>query len=495
MKLFPVLVALSLSAVGFSGTARVADAGDGAGWVSLFDGQSLGGWKAAETPEAFRVVDGTIVCEGKRGHLFYLGPKGDAEFENFEMTAEVWAKAGTNSGIFFHTAWQADGWPKEGFEVQVDNSQKQHGNYLEYKMTGSFYGIRNVYKTLVPDGTWFTMAITVRRPRVEIRVNGVLVVDYIEPVLPLPEGAPHVNRLGRGTFALQAHDPESKAAFRNLRVRALPPGVDPSVQLPTVDPAGAQRLALAKENFPLVDLHTHLKGGLTLEQALVISRATGMGLGVATNGGVGFPIQNDAAALAFLEVMKGQPVFLALQAEGREWMGMFSPATRARFDYVFTDAMTWTNHAGKRLRLWIPAEADIGSDVQAFMDELVASAVKIISTEPIDIYVNPTYLPEAIASRYDELWTAARMQKIIAAAVEHQVAIEINARFKIPSEKFIRLAKAAGVKFTIGTNNTSAKDFGDWSYPMEMQKKVALTWKDMWVPGHQPSRAQRELAR
>ena len=87
------------------------------------------------------------------------------------------------------------------------------------------------------------------------------------------------------------------------------------------------------------------------------------------------------------------------------------------------------------------------------------------------------------------------MQKIIAAAVQQQVAIEINARYKLPSEKFIRLAKAAGVKFTFGTNNTSAKDFGDWSYPLEMQKKVGLTWKDMWVPGHQPSRAQREFTK
>jgi len=85
------------------------------------------------------------------------------------------------------------------------------------------------------------------------------------------------------------------------------------------------------------------------------------------------------------------------------------------------------------------------------------------------------------------------MQKVIAAAVQHGVAIEINARYKIPSEHFIRLAKAAGAKFTIGTNNTSAKDYGDWSYPMEMQKKVGLTWKDMWVPGHEPSRAQRDL--
>jgi histidinol phosphatase-like PHP family hydrolase len=172
---------------------------------------------------------------------------------------------------------------------------------------------------------------------------------------------------------------------------------------------------------------------------------------------------------------------------------LFSRETRARFDYIFTDSMTFTNAAGKRLRLWIPAEADIGTDVQGFMEELVATAVRIIETEPIDIYVNPTFLPAAIAAQYDELWTDTRMQRVIAAAVRHGVAIEINARYRLPSERFIRRAKAAGARFTIGTNNASAQDFGDWSYPWEIQRKVGLSWRDMWVPGRAPSRAQREL--
>jgi hypothetical protein len=488
-RIYPCL--LFAASVGASGPANAADDG----WISLFDGRSLMGWKASENPASFRVVDGTIACDGPRAHLFYTGPDGKADFEDFELSVEVLTKPGANSGVYFHTAWQETGWPTaRGFEVQVDNSQKEHAGYLEYKMTGSLYGIRNIYKALVSDNEWFTMTVTVRQPRVEVRLNGMLVVDYLEPAEPLPEGA-KFNRLGHGTFALQCHDAGSKAFFRNLRVKPLPRALTVGTTTPgTFDRQAAQRLVLAHENFPLVDLHTHLKGGLTLEQALAVSRATGMGLGIATNGGVGFPIQNDAAALAFLEAMKGQPVFLALQAEGREWMKMFTPETRAKFDYIFTDAMTWTNQAGHRLRLWIPAEADIGPDVQAFMEELTATAVKIIGTEPIDIYVNPTFLPDAIAARYDELWTEERMQRIIAAAVKHSVAIEINARYKLPSERFIRLAKAAGAKFTIGTNNTSAKDFGDWTYPLEMQQKIGLTWKDMFVPGHQASRAQRELS-
>jgi hypothetical protein len=494
MSLLRLSVMRCLSAFALLASPVMATPATETGWVSLFDGHSLAGWKAAETPDSFRVEDGAIRCEGPRGHLFYVGPQGDASFENFELTAEVWAAAGANSGLYFHTAWQDEGWPAQGFEVQVNNSQKQHGDYLELKKTGSLYGIRNVYLPLVADDTWFALRVRVQRPRVQVHVNDVLVVDYVEPALPLPAGAPPLNRLGRGTFALQGHDPQSRVHYRNLRVRTLPDGADATIRPQPLDAADAHRLALGKSNFPLVDLHTHLKGGLTLQQALAISRESGVGLGIATNGGVGFPIQNDAAALAFVETMRHQPVFLALQAEGREWVRMFSPETRARFDYVFTDSMTWTNRAGKRLRLWIPEEADIGPDAEAFMDELVAAAVQIIATEPVDIYVNPTFLPESIAARYDALWTPARMQKVIDAAVQHGVAIEINTRYRLPSETFIRMAKAAGAKFTFGTNNAGAEDFGDWSYCLEMQQKVGLGWKDMWLPGHQPSRAQRELA-
>jgi hypothetical protein len=462
------------------------------GWISLFDGKTLAGWKAAtEGPTSFRVTDGTIAADGPKSHLFYVGPDGQASFLNFELSVEIRAQAGANSGVFIGTAYQEKDWPAQGFEVQVDNSQKEHGGYLENKMTGSLYGVRNAYKAMAKDDEWFTMNVLVRQPRVQIRVDGVLVVDYVEPAGPLPEGAPKLNRLGKGTFALQCHDPGSKVAFRNLRVRRLPTTPD-TAAAPVVDSRFLQILELGKANFPLVDLHAHLKGGLTLEHALAVSRETGMFLGVAANCGKGFPIETDAQAQAFVDSMKGQPVFVGMQGEGREWTTTFSREARARFDYVFTDALTWTNPAGRRMRLWMPEEVEIGPDPEAFMDLYVSKIVGILETEPIDVFANPTFLPEVLAARYDALWTEARMVKVIDAAVKAGVAIEINGRYKIPSEGFLRLAKAKGAKFTFGTNNTGAADFGDWSYPLAMQKALGLTSKEMYVPGHGPNRAQRE---
>ena len=486
------LSSLPAAAFAVALAAVPASAAEEAGWSSLFDGRSLAGWKAAaESPSSFRVVDGAIACDGPRSHLFYVGRDGDASWENFELSAEVKTRPGANSGVFFHTGYQAKDWPSRGFEVQVNNSQAMHDGYLEMKMTGSLYGIRNLYKAVVKDDEWFTMDVLVQKPRVQVRVNGVLVVDWIEPAGALPEGAPKLNRLDRGTFALQCHDPGSRVFYRNLKARPLPPGPS-TAGAPAVDERYVQMLQLGKDNFPLVDLHAHLKGGLTVDQVLALSRETGMFLGLAANCGKGFPIQTDADAAAYVDSLKGQPAFVAMQAEGREWVTMFSKETRARFDYVFTDGMTWTNPAGRRMRLWIPEETEVGPDEQAFMDLLVSKIVGILESEPIDVYVNPTFLPPAIAPRYDALWTEERMRKVIDAAVKNGVAIEINGRYRIPSERFLRLAKAAGAKFTFGTNNAGASDLGDWSYPLAMQKALGLTWKDMFVPGHGPSRARRE---
>jgi len=307
-----------------------------------------------------------------------------------------------------------------------------------------------------------------------------LVVDYVEPSQPVTPSNRPGRRLGHGTFALQGHDPDSRVSFRTLRVRPLPDDVDADAPEPVVDAVYRQIIELGSANYPLVDFHTHLKGGLTLEDVLQHMRQTGLNHGVAINGGLGFSVTNDAGLDAFLRSMAGAPVFVGLQAEGREWPTLFSPQAIARFDYVFTDAMTIVDQRGRRVRLWIPQEVDI-PDPEAFMDRLVDTIVGIIEREPIDIYANPTYLPDVLAAQYDRLWTPERQQRVIAAAAKHQVAIEINSRLKLPKPDFIRAAKKAGVKFTLGTNNTDA-NLGRNEYGLQMIRECKLAWTDFWMP-------------
>ncbi|MHC4640497.1 MAG: family 16 glycoside hydrolase [Planctomycetota bacterium] len=421
------------------------------GWISLFDG-TLNDWKASENTASFTLRDGAIVAKGTRSHLFYVGPVENAIFTDFELKIDVMTKPGANGGIYFHTDFQQTGWPDKGFEVQVNNSYDR-----DRRKTGSLYMMSDVTQKTVGDNVWFTEHIIVRGKRVIIKIDDKTVVDWTEDDPPRPPSGFPKRVLSSGTFALQGHDPGSTVYYKNIRVRPLP----------VID-------------FPLVDYHVHLKGGLTLEEAVEMSKKRDVKFGIAQNCGLGFNVTSDEGLKDFLEKLEGKPVYVAMQAEGREWLGMFSPKWIAKFDYVFTDAMTFTDDKGRRTRLWIKNEVNI-DDEQQFMDMLVGKAVGILNNEPIDIYVNPTFLPAQIADRYDSLWTEKRMMKVIEAAVKNNVAIEINARFKIPSAKFIKLAKKAGAKFAPGTNN-GGKDLGNLEYCRRLIRECKLKESDFFRP-------------
>lgn len=455
--------------------------GNDAGWISLFDGTSLKGWRANKNPKSFKVENGTVIAHGERSYLLYFGDgKSKADFENFEFEAEVMTRPGANSGVLFHTAFQKADVLDQGFEVQINGSpvpQGTHGRYLETKKTGSLYGVRSIYKTMHQDNAWFRLHVAVRGGHVQVRINDVVVVDYIEPDMP---GSSRHRRLSRGRFALQAHDPQSWVAFRNIRVRPLPDDLaDPSRPAP-FDDLAKQIVQLTGQNFPVIDLHTHLTGGLSLGYVLEHMHRTGINHGVVAVGGSGCPISDDKDIEQLFRAMKDVPCFIGFQGQGREWPKLFSKQALSKFDYVLTDSMTIADPQGKPTRLWIKEEVDI-PDEQAFMDHLVTTIVKIIEEEPIDIYANPTYLPDVIAPEYDALWTPDRTDRVIAAAVKKGVAIEINSRLKIPNPEFIKRAQRAGVKFTLGTDNTD-RNLGRLEYSFQQVKDCGLSWRDMWMP-------------
>lgn len=182
-------------------------------WISLWDGKSLNGWKAAEHKESWKIEDDALVCHGERSHLFY---ETDTPFRNFEFECEVMTTPGSNSGIYFHTVFQEIGWPRYGLECQVNVTQS------DPKKSGSLYGVVDVGNPGLKDNEWYKTYIRVEGKRVVIKVNDHTTVDYTEPDGKEAFSPDFERRLGEGTFALQAHDPDSKVFFRNLKVRRLP---------------------------------------------------------------------------------------------------------------------------------------------------------------------------------------------------------------------------------------------------------------------------------
>jgi hypothetical protein len=489
-----VLVPLKLTRRAFAGTvAALGLTAADDGWVELFNGRTLEGWRPSENKSTWKVVNGEIANEGGRSHLFYAGPVKDASFGNFELEVEALARPRCNSGVYFHTAYQETNFPQKGFEVQINNTATGEGTYREHKKTGSLYGIRNVYKQFVPDNEWFKLHVAVRGKNVQVRLNGMLVVDYTEPTPAyIPPGLERERFLDRGTFALQGHDGNSQARFRSIRVRPLADDLATPGPAPVADATWKKLIDLGRDNYPIVDYHSHLKMGLTLEQLVAKGMRDGIGYGVGVNCGKGFPTENDDAARAFIDSLKGAPVFVAMQAEGREWTQMFSRRVAEMFDYIFTDSMTWTDNHGKRMRTWMPDEVGTIADPQEFMDTLVDRAAGILEKEPVDIYANPTFLPDVLTKDYETLWTEPRRRKVIDAAVRNRIAIEINDRYKLPSPSFIKMAKAAGAKFSFGTNNTGPQDLRRCDYGIRMIEECGLRWQDFFFPGEQRKAVERK---
>ena len=218
-----IAVCLLLSLI-LPGCKESREAGDGSvthapdaepdGWQVLFNGRDLTGWEVSETPGSFTVKDGVLVVHGGRSHLFYTGPVENADFKDFEFTAKVKTTPGSNSGIYFHTEYQQTGWPKKGYESQVNIT------HSDSQKSGGLYDAAKVYPAPAEDNQWYTHDIIVRGKHVIVKINDKTVVDYTEADNVNFPGWPG-RRISSGTFAIQAHDPKSLVYIKDIKVRPL----------------------------------------------------------------------------------------------------------------------------------------------------------------------------------------------------------------------------------------------------------------------------------
>jgi len=191
-------------------------------------------------------------------------------------------------------------------------------------------------------------------------------------------------------------------------------------------------------------------------------------------------MSNDDQLRAWVRSLDGKPVFKGMQAEHINWMSPFSKQAVAELDYVLSDALTMPDKSGALVKIYVPEfRCD---DAQDFMDRYVDFHLEVLATEPLDILANPTFLPVVLQSQFDALWTERRMRIVIDAVVKHRVAIEINSRYRVPHLPFLQMAKAAGAKFSFGSNEHGAEKLGNIDYCVEMYRKLDLTMGHFFRP-------------
>lgn len=454
-------------------------------WISLFNGTNLDGWRASENTASWQVRDGVLSADGPRSHLFYVGKAAPTPFRNFDFMVDVITEKNANSGIFFHTDFVETGSPPKGYEVQINNSYPMIGDNPEFRRTGGLFAIRDIYKAWLPDDVWFRVRVCVIGKRIRVWVNDIPTVDYVEPEDPPRARNRVLRRVSEGTIALQAHDPGSRMRFRNPRIRLLPDDADPLAEPRASEEGYGLRPGLIDQmaalGVPITDFHVHIRGGMTVDKAVVRQAVTGVNCGVLENVGRGWPIDDNDKLRSFLDGAAGRPVFVGVQVNDRDWADVLAPDLVARLDYVLADTMIMPmpHDDSPPVKLWITDNYTI-DDPDAWMERYVRHNLRVLS-EPISILANPTWLPPALASQYDRLWTEERMTKIVRAAVDRGVALEINASSGYPPLKFLQLAKEMGAKFSLGTNNFDDKPI-DMHRCFEMIEALGLRFADMFLP-------------
>lgn len=210
---------MRLLALGLISTLSLVSAEEG--FVPLFDGQSLKGWKLVKpTGSGYVVKDGILHCPADGGGNLFT----EKTFGNFILRFEYRMEPGGNNGVGIRSPLVGDA-AYQGMEIQLldDQHEKYKGRIKPEQHTGSIYDVIPARTGFAkPAGEWNENEIIASGSRITIRLNGNVIVDADlknvqdektvkkHPGLQRKDG--HIGFLGHGTMV----------EFRNIRVKQLP---------------------------------------------------------------------------------------------------------------------------------------------------------------------------------------------------------------------------------------------------------------------------------
>ncbi|MGZ8559865.1 MAG: family 16 glycoside hydrolase [Chitinophagaceae bacterium] len=394
-------------------------AGDN-GWVELINGKDFTGWKASENTPTWSVTDGLFQAVGKRSHLFYEGEHLKDGFKNFEMEVQVKTFRLANSGIYFHTEFQEKGWPNKGIEIQVNNSHIGEGDYIELKKMASLYGLRNIYKSFSKDDEWMTVKARIESNRVQVWLNGLKTVDYIQA----EQTSPAVKRLSKGTFALQGHDSLSKMQYKSFRVRRLPDDARSNLPAPVLGAWHDSLVSLQGRQFAFIDLNP--TATLSAKELTNYVYSTGINASL---------VKTPATAKE-LNAAKNLPLFTGIKVNVKN----ITTAQIANADYIIGES----------------------TDLQTAKALLASNKINIWSDKGKSLYT-----PDA--------------NELLDMAKKNNIAIEIDNEAQGPSVDVIQMAKEKGCRFTFAGLIPAGK-MEKSTYVLDAIKQAKLTYKDLYIP-------------
>ena len=388
-------------------------------WIELINGKDFTGWKASENAETWSIVDNMFQAVGKRSHLFYTGEHLLDSFKNFELEVQVRTFRLANSGIYFHTHYQEAGWPSTGMEIQVNNSHVGEGNYVELKKMASLYGTRNLYKSFGKDSVWMTVKARVESNRVQVWLDGLKTVDYVQPEITKPG----VMRLSKGTFCLQGHDSLSKMQYKSFKVRRLPADIKSDIEVPVFGAWCDSFRVYQGKQFAFIDLNPHTDMNASDLAQYVY------------NTGINASLIKPVTAADF-SAATNLPVFTGLRLSVKD----------------------------------LPAFNTTAADYTLATSENMDEAKSILASGKINIW-----------SHRNETLTVKNAPALLDLARKNNVAIEIDNEAMTPSIEVIKLAKTKGCKFSFA-GLVPVEKLDNSLYILEVIKAAGLDYRDLYVP-------------
>jgi len=187
-----------------------------AGFVRLFNGRDLAGWRG-DTKGYIVENRAIVVSPASGGNLFT-----EKEYADFHLRFEFKLTPGANNGLGIRTPPVGDA-AYAGMEIQVlDDTAEQYKDLRPYQFHGSIYGVAPAKRGfLKPAGEWNAEEIIVRGRRVTVVLNGTTIVDADLDEASADgtiDGRDHPGlRREKGHIAFCGHG--SRVEFRNLRIK------------------------------------------------------------------------------------------------------------------------------------------------------------------------------------------------------------------------------------------------------------------------------------
>jgi len=163
-------------------------------------------------PGSFKVEDGCIKADGRKGNLVFAGKGAAPAWKDLDLSMKVKIKPNTNSGVWIHCPATASSISAFALEIQIANDAGAGAGQL----TGSVFSIAQVNKQIVPNDQWFDLRVTVSGMKVTVFINGKKINEWTQPAGWAPSGILSTARLGSGTIGFQSHTGE--ILFKDVRI-------------------------------------------------------------------------------------------------------------------------------------------------------------------------------------------------------------------------------------------------------------------------------------